>query len=80
MIEAANKFDRKDYWYNPFSEIDFFSSILLEYKNFVRLPASEIHDKKIRIARMIYRNDQTMMEHEREVILEQSRVRFVLCA
>jgi len=34
----------------------------------MKIPKSEIHDPKLRIARMIYRNEETMMEHEREVI------------
>lgn len=61
-----NIYDRKDLWYWPTSSKTKFSSLRLDYRNWIQVPPEEIEDE--RIARLIYRNDDLQMEHEREVI------------
>lgn len=55
-------------WYYPKLEVDIFHSIHLTYRNWIQIPDEEEELKKNRIARLIYRNDDTTVAHEREVV------------
>lgn len=62
-----NIFSRKDQWYYPVLEKATFSQIRLDYSNWVQVPKSDPAWEAQRIARLLYRNDEIQMLHDREV-------------
>lgn len=57
-----------DYWYSFSKQKTKFTTIQLIYKNFIYIPDDEQELAKNRIARIIYRNHENEILHEREVL------------
>lgn len=65
---VENTYVRKDEWHYRSVKKDIFSSVKLEYRNYINVPDVEEELKRSRVARFIYRNDEISSIHEREVI------------